>query len=151
LTILGIYKKIQYKRLFINHLMDDYIVITQYFEQLQLEIDMESRKKYRIEKYPEKEELEIDMESRKKYRIEKYPEKEERLFGYFKCNKCNNNWTSGYSWPNTWQKCKHCKINILPYNQKPLIKSIFNSKQQKPHNRESCQKCIESGRGCDSI
>jgi len=108
--------------------MNDYIVITQYFEQLQLEIDMESRKKYRIEKYQEK---------------------EERLFGYFKCNKCNKKWTSGYSWPNTWQKCNHCKINILPYNQKKLIKSILKSKQ-KSHNRESCQKCIESGRGCDS-
>ena len=46
-----------------------------------------------------------------------------RLFGHFKCNKCNKKWTSGMSWKNKWQKCKVCDSMIYPYDQRGLIKN----------------------------
>lgn len=46
--------------------------------------------------------------------------KNHRVFGYFKCNKCNNKWKSKLSWTNKWQKCKKCKNCIYPYDQHML-------------------------------
>jgi hypothetical protein len=77
------------------------------------------------------------------------PEENQRAFGYFRCKKCKKEWTSAYSWPNKWQKCNKCKINIHPYNQVRLQKST-QIKSVKPHNTAHCQKCIELGRGCDT-
>lgn len=44
----------------------------------------------------------------------------ERVYGYFKCSKCNNKWSSGDSRANKWQQCKKCKHRVYPYSQTKL-------------------------------
>ena len=45
-----------------------------------------------------------------------------RVWGEFRCPKCNHYWASGNSWANCGQKCKHCDIMVYPYHQRPLDK-----------------------------
>jgi len=117
--------------------MGDLFEIKQFLELLQIEIEMERKKKN--VNLPVSQLLQLSQ-----------TEENPRLFGYFKCSKCNKQWTSAHSWRNKWQKCSECEINIHPYNQEKLAKSSTRKQPLKSHNRECCQKCIELGRGCDS-
>ncbi|KAL5254232.1 hypothetical protein ACHWQZ_G013867 [Mnemiopsis leidyi] len=46
----------------------------------------------------------------------------DRVFGFFKCPKCKQQWQSGHSYANQGLKCKKCKITVYPYEQRPLGK-----------------------------
>lgn len=41
----------------------------------------------------------------------------DRMFGDFRCSKCNRTWSSGNTWANMGQKCLKCDIMVYPYNQ----------------------------------
>ena len=43
-----------------------------------------------------------------------------RVFGEFRCPKCNHTWSSGNSWANMGQKCISCDIIVYPHTQRPL-------------------------------
>jgi hypothetical protein len=76
-----------------------------------------------------------------------------RLYGYFRCKKCQLAWESGNSWPNKGQKCQKCDIMVLPYEQKELKKREFDEDhidKTKPHPAELCEKCKELGYSCTS-
>ncbi len=109
--------------------MSDFIEIKHFFEKLQNEIETERNKIFLRKPILQ-------------------TEKNNRMFGYYKCSICNNQWKSAYSWESKWQKCRRCKINIYAYNQAKLIKSI-HQKFFKSHDRSCCQVCIERGIGCD--
>lgn len=51
-----------------------------------------------------------------------------RVFGEFRCWKCNRTWSSGNSWANMGQKCLKCDIMIYPYDQvsTPIYCSPFH-------------------------
>ena len=72
-----------------------------------------------------------------------------RKFGYFKCgnHKCNNQWTSAFSWKNKWQQCQKCNSMIYPYKQRSLKKCSLK-KDKPPHDNTRCEKCIELGTYC---
>lgn len=110
--------------------MSNFIEIKHFFEKLQNEIETDRNKKFL------------------KKTIILQTEKNNRMFGYYKCSICDNQWTSAYSWEDKWQKCRRCKKLIYAYNQEKLIKSI-HQKLFKSHDRSSCQVCIESGIGCN--
>jgi len=74
-----------------------------------------------------------------------------RVFGYFRCSKCKNKWTSSASWKNKWQKCKKCDSMIYPYNQHMLKKNNIDYTEnisKLPHDQKRCGKCIEYGTLC---
>ncbi|CAG9812579.1 unnamed protein product [Phaedon cochleariae] len=50
----------------------------------------------------------------------KAKEKEKRCFEQDLCPKCNKRWSSGYTWPILGQKCKKCRIFVLPHYTVPL-------------------------------
>ncbi|XP_050690806.1 zinc finger CCHC domain-containing protein 24-like [Eriocheir sinensis] len=76
-----------------------------------------------------------------------------RSFGFFRCPKCRDQagrsveWASASSWANTYQKCKTCYTAVYPYRQLKLEKGA-GSKERKPHARNLCQRCIETGWPC---
>lgn len=78
-----------------------------------------------------------------------------RVYGDFRCPKCNKTWSSGNSWADMGQECKTCRINVYPYAQKPLeprIKSDSDDDERydsgKPHRQDLCEKCKKLGRNC---
>ena len=50
-----------------------------------------------------------------------FTEKLRRLYGFFKCWKCQREWGSGNSWEGMGQECHKCKIMIYPYKQVIII------------------------------
>jgi Zinc-binding domain len=76
-----------------------------------------------------------------------------RLFGKYNCTYCNKQWTSGYSWRNTWQKCKECEAKVYPFHQRKLESSKKEEEIEiiKPHDSFRCEKCRELGRSCVTL
>uniref|UniRef100_A0A1X7V1W5 3CxxC-type domain-containing protein n=1 Tax=Amphimedon queenslandica TaxID=400682 RepID=A0A1X7V1W5_AMPQE len=79
-----------------------------------------------------------------------------RVFGDFRCSKCNRTWSSGNSWANMGQKCKECDIMIYPYQQRPLHKKHDYDEDEEdylydsgaPHLSHLCEKCKKLGYNC---
>lgn len=41
-----------------------------------------------------------------------------RSFGHFRCEDCDNEWESAYSWANKGQQCRTCYMSfVYPYKQ----------------------------------
>ncbi|XP_050690807.1 zinc finger CCHC domain-containing protein 24-like [Eriocheir sinensis] len=70
-----------------------------------------------------------------------------RVFGHYRCPKCNVEWNSANSWANTFQKCKTCNSEVYPYKQEKLVPSGEN-KERKAHPENLCQRCMRRGRPC---
>ena len=73
---------------------------------------------------------------------------QDRLFGTYSCKKCKKEWSSGYSWSNTWQQCKKCNSKIYPFHQRELVQTKKKLESIKPHDSDRCEKCKMMGRYC---
>ncbi|CAG9313568.1 unnamed protein product [Blepharisma stoltei] len=72
-----------------------------------------------------------------------------RAYGFFKCQECNRQWSSGYSWANKGQQCLTCEINVYPYRQRKLEPKKFKRGEiRKPHQIKLCEKCQDLGYPC---
>ncbi|XP_033101447.1 zinc finger CCHC domain-containing protein 24-like [Anneissia japonica] len=68
-----------------------------------------------------------------------------RMFGEFRCPKCNRRWMSGNSWADFGQECKNCKINVYPYTQRKLKFTGAEGNMNEPHPAHLCEKCKKHG------
>ena len=69
------------------------------------------------------------------------------MFGKYDCS-CGHNWASGNTWIGKWQKCQICESEVMPSDVRPLKPSRAVREDQKPHDTERCQKCLELGYNC---
>ena len=74
-----------------------------------------------------------------------------KTYGYFKCEKCDNQWESGNSWANCGQMCLICDQMIYPHKQTPLETSENHSDQKIEHPSAFCEKCKKLGFRCTEI
>ena len=72
-----------------------------------------------------------------------------RMFGEFFCDDCHHGWKSGSAWDGVGQKCRHCKVMILPHLLRPLEFNLSHGKGQ-PHREDLCVMCKQLGRNCRS-
>ncbi|KAL3870064.1 hypothetical protein ACJMK2_042680 [Sinanodonta woodiana] len=85
-----------------------------------------------------------------------------RMYGFFRCTKCNADWESShvYSKGNEYYKqdCKRCLIAVGPYRVEPIICSVCgeqictcterrNIQPNRPHLSHLCEKC-KNGHVC---
>ncbi|XP_033109341.1 zinc finger CCHC domain-containing protein 24-like [Anneissia japonica] len=69
-----------------------------------------------------------------------------RVFGEFRCPKCNRMWMSGNSWADFGQECQTCKVNVYPYSQRPLkFSGEEEGNMDQPHPSHLCEKCKKQG------
>jgi hypothetical protein len=75
-----------------------------------------------------------------------------RVFGEFRCTKCNKRWRSAATYCDKQQACQNCKVWMYPYAQRPLERKDLSDddedNERRPHDMVNCQKCRELGRCC---
>ena len=75
-----------------------------------------------------------------------------RVFGEFRCTKCNKRWSSAATYCDIQQACQKCKVWMYPYAQRPLDRKDGSDdnedNERRPHDMANCQKCRELGRCC---
>jgi hypothetical protein len=78
-----------------------------------------------------------------------------RVFGEFRCTKCNKRWSSAATYCDKQQACQKCKVWVYPYAQHPLCRKDGSDddddNERRPHDMANCQKCRELGRCCVPI
>eukprot|EP00111_Clytia_hemisphaerica_P018456 TCONS_00054604-protein len=71
-----------------------------------------------------------------------------RMFGQFRCPKCNRTWASGNTWANTAQQCQSCLIDVFPYHQQRLERPSVLTGPGKEHPQHLWGMCKRLGRYC---
>lgn len=77
-----------------------------------------------------------------------------RCWAEFRCDQCDNTWSSRSSWRDTAQECRSCGRWIYPHNQNPqkLRDDPRPSKEDRAeHEQSSCEKCKQLGENCMRI
>lgn len=62
----------------------------------------------------------VDAQLRDEKRVERPDPYGQRMFGEYDCPKCKQNWFSGRSYANRWQKCMNCGEHVMPKSLVPL-------------------------------
>lgn len=69
-------------------------------------------------------------------------------FGDYRCRNCGRTWTSTLSWPDAYQKCKHCNTVVYPHKQRPVMPDDFQRDGNRGHPQELCERCVTLGYYC---
>ena len=79
-----------------------------------------------------------------------YQEDFKRMWGEFSCSdqECKIEWSSAYSYKDTFQECKTCGSKTYPFIQRPLFRPRFPAKKNKNHIVALCGMCRRLGRSC---
>jgi hypothetical protein len=71
-----------------------------------------------------------------------------RVFGEYRCTRCRGRWWgSGYSYADSWQKCRGCETPVYPFAQRPLERGD-PERDGPPHDQSRCGMCRRLGRSC---
>jgi hypothetical protein len=72
----------------------------------------------------------------------------QRYFGKYKCENCDNEWTSGYAYKDVHQECEDCDEKAFPELHHFIKKSVKPPTQ--PHQKERCGMCQSGSSLCET-
>jgi hypothetical protein len=71
----------------------------------------------------------------------------QRYFGKYKCENCDNEWTSGYAYKDVHQECEVCDEKAFPELHHFIKKSVKPPTQ--PHQKKLCGMCQSGSSLCE--